>query len=244
MPAKPKAKDIEEYRSKRHFEATPEPPPEEEQARKPAVKAAGKTASKTAVKVAAKSAPKKSSARAPIFVVQKHDASRLHYDFRLEVDGVLASWAVPKGPSMNLGVRHLAVHVEDHPFNYKDFEGNIPEGNYGAGSVIVWDRGTYRNMLADKPASKGRRTMRQAIEAGKLEIELQGEKLKGAFALVRMEDSDDQWLLMKMKDEFAKDGTQEVIKRRTRSVISGKTVEEVAREGDKQGSKGRSAGGS
>jgi DNA ligase D-like protein (predicted 3'-phosphoesterase) len=132
---------------------------------------------------------------------------------------------------MKPGVRRLAVHVEDHPLPYAKFEGNIPEGNYGAGSVIVWDRGTYRNLLEEK-TGKGRRTMVQAIKDGKLEIWLEGEKLHGGFALVRMEDSDDQWLLMKMKDDEAlSSGEKEPVDSQPRSVISKRTVEEVAKDG-------------
>ncbi len=213
MPGK--ARDISEYQRKRSFERTPEPAPE-----KPGKPPNGK----------------KKAAREPIFVVQKHDASRLHYDFRLEIDGVLASWAVPKGPSLKLGVRRLAVHVEDHPYSYKDFEGVIPEGNYGAGSVIVWDRGTYHNMLADKPAGAGRKSMAEAISSGKLEIWLKGEKLQGGFALVRIEDSDDQWLLMKMKDEAAHRGG-DITAEEPRSVISGRTIREAAHAGEKPAAK-------
>jgi DNA ligase D-like protein (predicted 3'-phosphoesterase) len=115
---------------------------------------------------------KKTLSEAPRFVIQKHDASRLHYDFRLEVDGVLKSWTIPKGPSTDPGQKRLAVPTEDHPINYIDFEGIIPEGNYGAGTVIVWDMGTYHNLKEDI-------SMDNAIEDGHVDIQLEGEKLKG-----------------------------------------------------------------
>src|SRR5437016_4670124 len=127
---------------------------------------------------------KKSEKEGLIFVVQKHAASRLHYDFRLEMEGVLKSWAVPKGPSLNPDNRRLAMMVEDHPFDYKDFEGTIPTGNYGAGKVIVWDAGTYRpyEEMTKKEAEK---TLLKQLEKGHLTIILKGKKLKGEFALVK-----------------------------------------------------------
>ena len=153
---------------------------------------------------------------------------------------MLASWAVPKGPSMNPRVRRLAGHVEDHPLSYASFEGNIPEGNYGAGSVIVWDRGTYRNLMADKPAGEGRKTVKKAIKDGMVEILLDGEKLKGSFVLVRTDEEKDQWLLMKMKDD-AVEGAPEPVDEQPESVISGKTVEEVAEGDGKSKKRGKSA---
>src|SRR5205823_659912 len=111
-------------------------------------------------------------------------ASRLHYDFRLEADGVLKSWAVPKEPSLDPSQKRLAVHVEDHPLAYATFKGTIPEGHYGAGKVYIWDHGTYDNLLADKPEP---RTVTEGIEQGQLEFELHGQKLKGRFALIRMQ---------------------------------------------------------
>jgi bifunctional non-homologous end joining protein LigD len=149
-----------------------------------------------------KGAKKKSVGKDHIFVIQRHHASRLHYDFRLEVDGVLKSWAVPKGPSMNPSDKRLAMQVEDHPYDYKDFEGVIPEGNYGAGYVYVWDKGSYELLHEDgkgfdKEADK-------EIREGNLKIRLKGKKLKGEFALVKMKNSDDNaWLLLKHKDNYA-----------------------------------------
>jgi bifunctional non-homologous end joining protein LigD len=170
---------LEAYAHKRHFGHTPEPHPEVGPSRQP-----------------------------PIFVVQEHHASRLHYDFRLEADGVLKSWALPKEPTLDPAVKRLAVRVEDHPLAYADFSGEIPEGQYGAGTVKLWDRGTYENLLA----SKGRpQTIAEGIEAGHLEVRLHGRRLKGGFALIRMRRRGPQehWLLIKMKDEEARPGSVE-----------------------------------
>jgi bifunctional non-homologous end joining protein LigD len=161
------------------------------------------------------------------FVVQKHAARRLHYDFRLEIEGVLRSWAVPKGPSMNPADKHLAVAVEDHPLEYADFEGVIPPGNYGAGVVIVWDRGVYQ--LSDPVGGDAA----EAVRKGKLDIILHGFKLNGAFTLVRTggrrnaDEKDKQnWLLIKKRDQFAT--TENVFETHPRSVLSGLTLEELA----------------
>jgi len=139
---------------------------------------------------------------AHIFVVQRHHASRIHYDFRLEVAGVLKSWAVPKGPSLNPGDKRLAMHVEDHPYDYKDFEGEIPAGNYGAGTVYIWDKGTFELLHADgKDFDK---TALKEIKEGNLKIVLKGKKLKGEFALVKMKGREENsWLLLKHKDNYA-----------------------------------------
>jgi bifunctional non-homologous end joining protein LigD len=166
---------LKEYRAKRDFRKTPEPGPR-----------AGKGHAR------------------PIFVVQEHHASRLHYDFRLEADGVLKSWAVPRGPSMDPAEKRLAVRVEDHPLDYAGFAGTIPEGQYGAGEVLIWDRGTYDNLLAEKPHPQ---TVAEGIEAGRLEFTLHGERLQGSFALIRMKGKKggkENWLLIKMKDAFAR----------------------------------------
>jgi bifunctional non-homologous end joining protein LigD len=166
---------LKEYRAKRDFGKTPEP--------------AGRNGKRHAL---------------PIFVIQEHHASRLHYDFRLEADGVLKSWAVPKEPSLDPAQKRLAVRVEDHPLAYANFRGNIPEGQYGAGTVAIWDRGTYENLLAEKPIPQ---TITAAIKSGRLEFFLHGRKLRGKFALVRMRGEGrgkENWLLVKIKDEFAR----------------------------------------
>lgn len=140
-----------------------------------------------------------------IFVVQRHAASRLHYDFRLEMEGVLKSWAVPKGPSLNPDDKRLAMMVEDHPYDYKDFEGNIPEGNYGAGQVEVWDRGTYEP-INDKSRLSDEKELLKELKDGSLKFVLHGKKLKGEFALVKMKNAENNaWLLIKHKDKFAKE---------------------------------------
>ena len=149
------------------------------------------------------------------FVVQKHRASHLHYDFRLEAEGVLKSWAVPKGPSLDPRQKRLAVRVEDHPYEYKNFEGTIPKGNYGAGEVIVWDRGTYRN--ADGEGEAG---LLNALRKGAVSIILRGKKLKGGFSLVRLKRPR-QWLLIKKNDGYA--STRDVT-RNDISVKSGKRL--------------------
>jgi bifunctional non-homologous end joining protein LigD len=167
---------LKRYRDKRDFAKTPEPPP---------------------------ISKRKRTRNQPIFVVQEHHASRLHYDFRLEADGVLKSWAVPKGPSTDPAQKRLAIQVEDHPLDYATFAGTIPEGQYGAGTVTIWDQGTYDNVLADKPLPQ---TVAEGIEAGHLEFVLHGKKLRGQFALIRMrgkERGKEPWLLMKMQDALA-----------------------------------------
>jgi bifunctional non-homologous end joining protein LigD len=126
----------------------------------------------------------------PYFVVHEHHAKHLHFDFRLEKDGVLKSWAVPKGPSMNPNDKRLAIMVEDHPLEYGDFEGVIPEGQYGAGKVYIWDKGQYQ-------------TVKGCLEEGQWEIQLDGEKLRGNFVLLKIKGKPDQWLLIKKKDRFA-----------------------------------------
>ena len=159
--------------------------------------------------------------RALRFVVQKHRASHLHYDFRLEADGVLKSWAVPKGPTLDPKERRLAMQVEDHPLDYRDFEGVIPKGNYGAGQVIVWDRGTYKLAEGTSPAAE--------IGRGKIKVILHGKKLTGMFTLVRMrprDGSENAWLLIKDNDAGAvPDWDPE---RHGESVKTGRTLEDVA----------------
>lgn len=166
----------------------------------------------------------KSRAGKLIFVIQKHDASRLHYDFRLEMEGVLKSWAVPKGPSTDPAVKRLAMEVEDHPYDYKDFEGIIPEGNYGAGTVIVWDKGTYEPIEPIKGKKEQEKFLLKQLKAGSLKIVLHGEKLKGEWALVHTKQSENSWLLIKHKDQYA--STSEVTNKE-KSVVSGKTLLQV-----------------
>ena len=141
---------------------------------------------------------KEASSKRLAFVIQEHHASRLHYDFRLELDGVLKSWAVPKGPSLNPHDKHLAVHVEDHPYEYRKFEGVIPEGNYGAGNVIIWDEGWYEPR-ADIPTGKDAEdVLRTGYKNGHITFVMHGQKLQGEFALIKMHGQDEEvWLLVK-----------------------------------------------
>ncbi len=145
----------------------------------------------------------KKSASKLEFVVQRHKATRLHYDFRLEMDGVLKSWAVPKGPSLNPRDKRLAMMVEDHPYDYKNFEGIIPEGNYGAGIVEIWDNGTYTD-IDNSSKEIAEKKLKSGLKAGNLKFRLSGKKLKGEFALVRLNGKEDNsWLLIKHNDEYA-----------------------------------------
>jgi bifunctional non-homologous end joining protein LigD len=158
-----------------------------------------------------------------IFVVHKHAARTLHYDLRLELEGALKSWAVPKGPSLNPSSKRLAVMVEDHPLDYKDFEGIIPEGNYGAGSVIIWDRGFYHHPSA-RDENESEKLLLEGLRKGDLKFVLEGEKLRGEFALVKTGKDGKSWLLLKKKDRYAVEG--EILKE-SRSVVSHKTLEEM-----------------
>ena len=193
-------RSLDRYAAKRSFTRTPEPGPEV---------------------VAARHGPL-------LFLVQKHAARRLHYDFRLELDGVLKSWAVPKGPSLQLGDKRLAVEVEDHPFEYASFEGVIPAREYGAGNVIVWDCGVYspddeqEYWFGDRREAEER--VREGLAKGKLSFFLRGEKLKGSFALVRT-STDRQWLLLKHRDRFVNGND---ILARNRSVLSGYTLDDLS----------------
>jgi len=158
------------------------------------------------------------------FVVQKHDATRLHYDFRLELDGVLKSWAVPKGPSLNPEDKRLAMMVEDHPYDYRTFEGIIPEGNYGAGTVIVWDEGTYEALEGDSKKEQ-EKILLQQLKKGSLKIKMNGSKLKGEFALVKLKNAENNaWLLIKHRDKYAKETD---ITKKDKSVVSGKTIKTI-----------------
>lgn len=191
---------IKRYNEKRNFKATPEP--------------AGKT--------------EQSSARALLFVIQKHEASHLHYDFRLELEGVMKSWAVPKGPSLNPAEKRLAMHVEDHPMSYRTFEGIIPEGNYGAGTVMVWDEGTY---FADKKLDKkaNEKLLLEGYRKGKLTFHMQGKKLQGEFSLIRMRGrgtEDNAWLLVKADDSDADHDND--VRDQDKSALSGRSMEAIA----------------
>ncbi len=166
--------------------------------------------------------PKKT--KLPIFVIQKHQASHLHYDFRLEMEGVLKSWAVPKGPSYDPGTKRLAMMTEDHPYDYAAFEGVIPAGNYGAGNVIIWDNGTWEFIEpGDDPV--------KAVKSGKLTFRMFGKKMFGEWALVKIggrskSDKGNEWLLLKHRDQFASEKV-DVTEVAPQSVVSGRTVEEV-----------------
>ncbi|GAA3768046.1 DNA ligase D [Flavobacterium ginsengiterrae] len=168
------------------------------------------------------------SASELIFVVQKHAASHLHYDFRLEMNGVLKSWAVPKGPSLDPEVKRLAMMVEDHPYSYKDFEGTIPEGNYGAGNVIVWDHGTY---TSDEKTNSDEKQLLSDLKKGRLSFILKGKKLKGEFSLVKLHGKQENaWLLIKKQDKYAADTD---ILEKDKSVISKRTLEELEAKAEK-----------
>jgi bifunctional non-homologous end joining protein LigD len=158
----------------------------------------------------------------PIFVVQQHKASHLHYDFRLEIDGVLKSWAIPKGPSLDPSVKRLAVEVEDHDLDYADFEGVIEEGRYGAGPVLVWDRGWFEAIHV----GRGPASLQSMLRAGKLDLRLHGKRLQGGFSLVRMKARPRQWLLVKQRDDQARPGT-EVVEEYDTSVLSGRTIQDL-----------------
>ncbi|MEL1252313.1 DNA ligase D [Flavobacterium sp. DGU38] len=168
------------------------------------------------------------SASELIFVVQKHAATHLHYDFRLEMDGVLKSWAVPKGPSMNPDDKRLAMMVEDHPYSYKDFEGTIPEGNYGAGNVIVWDNGTY---TSDEETATPEKTLLADLKKGRLSFILKGKKLKGEFSLIKLKGKQENaWLLIKKSDKYATDTD---ILGKNKSVLSKRSLEELEEKSKK-----------
>lgn len=194
---------LRQYRNRRDFAKSPEPPGNERRAFR-----------------------KRGN---PIFVIQQHAARSMHFDFRLEIDGALVSWAVPKGPSTDPRDRRLAVRTEDHPLTYADFEGVIPEGEYGAGRVIVWDAGPYRNLRRDK-AGDGP-DMATALRDGRLEVWIEGSKLRGGYALIHAKPGGDEqnWLLIKMKDEGA-DARRRPVSTEPASVLSGRTIDDVGKE--------------
>jgi bifunctional non-homologous end joining protein LigD len=170
----------------------------------------------------------------PAFVIQKHAASHLHFDLRLEMGGVMKSWAVPKGPSLDPSVKRLAVEVEDHPIEYNTFEGTIPEGGYGGGTVMLWDRGTYYIDDVDGDVDQDSAAQKEYRD-GKLSITFEGERLKGSFTLVRTRQTQrkPQWLLIKHRDEFAEPGSDIVAEVET-SVTTGRTMEEITEGGAKR----------
>ncbi len=212
---------LKEYASKRELEKTPEPKPGERTV--PDLRT--DPVSSTGEVVESGLSPDKGSRL--VFVVHKHAARALHYDLRLEMEGVLKSWAVPRGPSLDPSLKRLAVMVEDHPLDYKDFEGVIPEGSYGAGSVIIWDRGFYHHSSTrDENASE--RLLLDGLRKGDMKFVLEGQKLQGEFALVRMGKDGKSWLLLKKKDQNA---TQGDILKENRSVVSRKTLEEMLETG-------------
>lgn len=171
---------------------------------------------------------KSSKEKKNIFVIQKHAASNLHYDFRLEVDGVLKSWAVPKGPSTDPKEKRMALPTEDHPLDYADFEGVIPEGEYGAGTVMVWDIGPYKNLRETKDDEQ--KTMKESLSEGKIEVWLEGNKITGGYVLVRTgKGKNERWLLIKIKDGEA-DARRNPVSTEPKSAISGKTLEDICKE--------------
>ena len=190
-------KQLAKYQAMRDFGATPEP----------------------------KGAPRPRKVKLPIFVVQKHAASHLHYDFRLEIEGVLKSWAIPKGPSYDPGTKRLAMMTEDHPYEYAAFEGVIPQGNYGGGNVIIWDRGTWEFIGPAGDASR-------AVREGEIKFRLDGVKLKGEWALIHLKGrsrKENEWLLVKHRDGWATTEL-DVTEYAPQSVVSGRTVEDVGEE--------------
>jgi bifunctional non-homologous end joining protein LigD len=191
------------YKKKRSFNKTPEP-------------TGGKVKSKGEL----------------VFVVQKHDATRLHYDFRLEMEGVLKSWAVPKGPSLDPEMKRLAMMVEDHPFDYRTFEGIIPAGNYGAGTVMVWDEGTYEPIENSSTNKKEQeKILLQQLHSGSIKIVMHGKKLKGEFALVKIKNTEENsWLLIKHRDKYA---TTEDITKKDKSVVTKRTLAQIEKSSDK-----------
>ncbi len=165
----------------------------------------------------------------PLFVIQKHDATNLHYDFRLEIDGTLKSWSVPKGPSTDPKVKRMAIPTEDHPIAYTDFEGTIPKGQYGGGTVMIWDKGTFKNIKTD--SNKKPISLKKAYEMGTLEFKLEGKKLSGGYALIKMKSGNmkGNWLLVKMKDEDA-DARRNPVNTENKSVVSNRTMNQIAKE--------------
>ena len=177
---------------------------------------------------ASKRASNKRSRGGRRFVIQKHDASPLHYDLRLEIGNVLVSWAIPKGPSTDPREKRLAVHTEDHPKDYASFEGVIPEGEYGSGTVMIWDRGRYRNLRAHKGPHS--RSMDASLKDGLIEVWIDGSKIKGGYALNRIgSGKKPRWLLIKMNDDEA-DARRNPVSTERQSASSGRTMSQIAAE--------------
>lgn len=200
-----KKNSLKRYKKKRNFKVTPEP-------------------------IAKKGIWKK--VKNPMFVIQKHASRALHYDLRLEIMGVLVSWAVPKGPSTNPKEKRLAIQTEDHPISYGDFEGVIPEGEYGGGVVMVWDIGTYRNLKVSVDGSLI--PMSHCLQNGRIEVFLQGSKIYGGYALVRtgsVVGEKSQWLIIKMRDVYA-DARRNPTSTQTKSVLTGRTMMQIKRDGE------------
>ena len=201
IEAMPRKPSLSNYQEKRDFAITPEPK--------------GKKVSK--------------KSKNPIFVIHKHDATSLHYDIRLEIDGVLVFWAVPKGPSLNPTVKHLAVMTEDHPMEYADFEGVIPEGEYGAGPVMVWDTGIYANI---REKNGKLIPMSTCLKDGHVKVFFDGKKIKGGFAFIKTQyqGKDNQWLLVKENDEYASKRKNPVNSQK-KSALTGRTMAQIKKEG-------------
>lgn len=193
-----KAKDLSKYRARRSFDKTAEP----------------------------RGSLRKKKTTKPLFVIQHHSARSDHYDFRLEIDGILKSWAIPKGPSLDPDIKRLAVETEDHPMEYAHFEGTIPEGEYGAGTVMVWDIGTYDNLKKEYDLS-----MSDCYEDGKIEVFLRGKKLEGAFALIktRLSGNKPQWLFFKIKDEYASKKKNPVSTQK-KSALTKRTMHQITKQ--------------
>lgn len=198
-----KVEPLEVYTRRRNFEKTTEPDP-----------------------MRVKKMQKK-----PVFTVQEHHASHLHWDLRLEIDGVMPSWAIPKGPSTDPKIKRLAVQTEDHPIAYATFEGVIPEGEYGAGTVMVWDFGTYENIRIKDGISV---PMDQCLKDGRIEIVLHGQKLRGVFVLIKTKIN---WLFFKKSDEYS--SIEDITKTQTRSALTNRTIDEIARSHSDDTKKGQ-----
>jgi DNA ligase D-like protein (predicted 3'-phosphoesterase) len=197
-----KTDSLDIYNSKRDFEVTPEP--------------SGNT----------------KKHKKNLFVIQRHEATALHYDFRIESEGVLKSWAVPKGPSPDPKIKRLAIPTEDHPMDYADFEGTIPEGYYGGGTVMVWDTGSFKNITKRDGKSI---SLKKAINEGRFSLWFDGEKVKGGYTFINSQQSQgksERWYLVKMNDEEAKPG-YDLQENHKNSVLSGRTMEEIKKAGNR-----------